>query len=217
MSDVTSIDSARLSVLLDLRQPLAYIALQPTIDLAREEGLDVNWLPVRVPPLRAPGPENPGAEADRGTRHRRFRARAVAREVETYADAQGLVLRDLYRDPDPSAAHAAWLWARAQARDRLEDVITTCFRAYWAGDLDPPAPAAVADGLEASGLDAAAFLAWFEDEGEARLAEVEADLRDRGMAVGAPVYWTEGELFWGGQHLEMIRWILRGRSGPGPI
>ncbi len=215
MSISTAIDEARLTVLLDLRQPLAYLALHPAIELGRDAGVDINWLPVRVPPLKAPSP--PGADDDRSVRHRRIRANEIAREIETYGAAQGLVLRDYYRGPDPSAANVGWLWVREHAPERLADYLAEVFRAYWAVEFDPSDQESVAEKVAALGLEAEGFEAWQRDRGPATLAAIEEETFDRGMAVGAPVYWIDDELFWGGQHLEMIRWILGGRKGRGPI
>lgn len=215
MSIASKIDEAQLTVLLDVRQPLAYLALHPTFALGSELGIDINWLPVQVPPLKAPTPEGP--DDDRSVRHRRIRANEIAREIETYGEAQGLVLREYYRDPDPSAANLGWLWVREHAPQRVADYLTEIFRAYWALELDPADEKSVAQKIAALDLDAAQFEVWQRDDGTAALDALEDEILERGMAVGTPVYWTDGELFWGGQHLEMIRWILAGREGRGPI
>ena len=47
-------DAAPLTVLLDVRHPLAYLALHPTLALAESLSLEVNWLPFSVPSLRPP-------------------------------------------------------------------------------------------------------------------------------------------------------------------
>ncbi|MCP5044286.1 MAG: hypothetical protein GY944_24925 [bacterium] len=214
MSFASEVDDARLTVLLDIRYPQAYLALCSTIEFGREQGLEINWLPVRVPPLKAPS--RPAPDDDRGVRHRRIRAQAIAREIEVYGDAQGLVLRDYYRDPDPTAANVGWLWVREHARDRLEDYLSEIFRAYWALGLDPSDSKPVMRVIDAVGVDAAGFEAWSVERGRATEAALEEELRDRGMG-GAPCYWIDGELFLGRQHLPMIRWILGGREGPGPI
>jgi 2-hydroxychromene-2-carboxylate isomerase len=41
-------------------------------------------------------------------------------------------------------------------------------------------------------------------------------LQERGL-FQVPAYLVEEEVFYGRQHLPMIRWILAGRSGPIPI
>jgi 2-hydroxychromene-2-carboxylate isomerase len=205
---------SRLSVLLDLCHPLAYLALHPTIELARDEGLEINWLPIRVPPLRAPS--TAGADDDRGIRHRRSRAEAIAREIGTYANAQGLVLRDYYRDADPTVAYVGWLWLREQRRERLEDYLVEVFRAYWALELDPADEGGISRVIEDLGADATGFEAWAVDRGPASVSVLAEELSERGLS-GAPVYLIDDEVFLGRQHLPMIRWMLHGREGPGPI
>jgi 2-hydroxychromene-2-carboxylate isomerase len=214
MTYSSALDDSRLSVLLDLRHPLAYLALHPTLELARDEGLEVNWLPVRVPPLKVPSTVRP--DDDRGIRHRRIRAQAIAREIETYADAQGLVLRDYYRDADPTAAYVGWLWLREQKRERLEDYLIEVFRAYWALELDPGDEGAISRIIDNLDADAAGFEAWAVDRGPACVSAVAEELSERGLS-GAPVYMIDEEPFLGRQHLPMIRWMLGGREGPGPI
>ncbi len=214
MTVLASMDAARLSVLLDLRHPLAYLALHPTIELAREEGLEINWLPVRVPTLKIPS--TPSPDDDRGIRHRRNRAQAVAREIESYSNAQGLVLREYYRDTDPTAAYIGWLWLREQKHERLEAYLAEVFRAYWALDLDPADHKAVSRIIDNLGADRPAVEAWAADRGPASVSAIAEELSAHGFA-GAPAYLIDGEAFLGRQHLPMIRWMLGGRVGPGPI
>lgn len=215
MSDAFGIDDARLTALFDLRQPLAYLALHPTLELGRAARLEINWLPTRVPALKAPS--EPGPNDDRGVRHRRFRAQEVAREIETYGEAQGLVLRDYYRDPDATAANVGWLWVRAQAPARVADYLGALFRAYWAVELDPSDEKAVGEIIASLGIDATGLEAWQRDRGPATLSALYTVLEERGLTAGSPAYWIDDEFFWGGQHLDMIRWILAGRQGRGPI
>ena len=68
----------------------------------------------------------------------------------------------------------------------------------------------------AQGADADAFLAWSEAEGPGVLARLEETIRGRGV-FGVPAFLIDDEVFLGRQHLPMIRWILHGRQGPGPI
>ena len=216
MTGPSAIDSSRLTVLLDVRHPLAYLALGPAVRLERELGLDINWLPLVCQPLKAPA--EPRSDDDRGRRHRRFRALAIAREIETHADTQGLVVRDFYRAPDPRALNLAWLWIRAHAPSLLEPFLFEAFRAYWALELDPGDLAAVRSLVEAMGGDGATCAAWCvsTSDGMATAAALEAELRERGLHA-VPTYLVEDEVFLGRQHWPMIRWILQGRPGHGPI
>jgi 2-hydroxychromene-2-carboxylate isomerase len=209
-----SLGAAKLVVLLDLRHPLACLALHPTLAFAESLGIAVDWLPLSVPPLHPPG--EPRADDDRGARHRRYRAEAIAREIETYGRAQGLVLRDWYRSAPADAANLGWLFVRERHRDLLEAFLAELFRAYWAAELDPSDPKRIAEKVAGAGGDARAFLAWADREGPETAAELEAELRERGL-FQVPAFLVEDEVFYGRQHLPMIGWILAGRSGPVPI
>jgi 2-hydroxychromene-2-carboxylate isomerase len=214
MSDPTRIDASTLTVLLDLRNPQSYLALSPAIALGRERGLDINWLPLTVPPLKAPS--TPGPADDRGIRHRRHRAHAIAREIETYGRARGLVLRELYRDADAGALHLGWLWLRDRSTPRLEAFLAEAFRAYWSLELDPSRVSETSALVASIGDDARAFEAWSASDGPG-LAKSVADALDARGLCSVPGYLVDGEFFLGRQHLPMIRWILDGRHGPGPI
>ena len=214
MSLRADVDTARLSVLLDVRHPQAYLALGPTTELARGLGIPINWLPFHAQTLRPPGDAT--ASDDRGARHRRFRAEAVAREIATYAEAQGLELRDYYRDGSPEGAHLAWLWVRDRHPDSLEAFLQSVFRGYWCGELGIDSPDALLPVLSRLACSPEAFEGWARSEGRDALASLEDELREQGLQQ-VPLFVVEEEIFWGRQHLPMIRWILDGRRGPGPI
>ena len=200
-----------LRLALDLRSPFACLALEPTLAWARHLEVDLDCLPFAGHVLRPPGPAD--TEADRGSRHRRSRAEHIAREIEVYAAAQGLLLREPYREAPVDAAGQAWLWLRQHAPNRLGDFLRQLFRRYWSLELDAANPASVAELL---GPEAEAFLDWARHEGPAALDANQRALRAEGV-FQTPAYLLEGELFYGRQHLPMLRWMLEGRSGPVPI
>jgi len=208
------LDAPSWTVLLDLRSPACHLALPPAIAFAREFGLTTRWLPITVPPLRPPSEPAPGD--DRSLRHRRHRARALARELETYARAQGLTLREPYRNVDASAFRLGWLWLHEQDSRHLEAYLTEGFRDYWALAFDPASVPDVATRLARLGATTAGFEAWCHGDGPERDRRVADEVRALGVP-GAPAYLVEDEVFLGRQHLPMIRWILGGRRGPGPI
>lgn len=207
-------DSADLTVALDIRYPQAYLALHPTLRLAESMGIEVDWLPLPAAPLKAP--TAPGPEDDRSILHRRHRAHAIAREIETYAGVQGLVLEEIYRDPPTDAFMMAWLYVRVHDAARLPRFLAESFRAYWARELDVADVSGMVGIVEASTGNESAFLEWAASEGEANVARVVDGLHDRGV-FAVPSYLVEDEVFLGRQHLPMIRWILEGRRGAGPI
>lgn len=214
MNFATGLDTSPLTIALDLRDPFAYLALGPAIAFGRELGVAANWLPVESQSLHPPS--TPGADDDRGVRHRRHRAHMLAREIAVYAEAQGLTIREPYRNEPTDAARLAWLWMRAEAPERVEPFLTELFRRYWALDLDAADPSSVAQGVAAFEGDAGRFLSWASSEGPAALTSVAADLKEAGVTA-SPAYLARGQVFLGRQHLPMIRWLLEGERGAVPI
>lgn len=214
MSLAADLDRTRLSVLLDVRHPLAYLGLDAAIAFGRERALTINWLPLAVPPLRPPRPA--AADDDRGIRHRRYRAEALAREIEVYGAAQGLVVREHYRNGDAEAAHLGWLWVRDRFPQHLERYLIELFRGYWSLELDASRIEHVVRVVDSLGAAGDSFRAWSARDGAAAAIALANEVRAFGL-FQVPAYVVGGEVFYGRQHLPMIDWILAGRTGPVPI
>lgn len=216
MSNEAHLDSATLTVLLDIRHPFCHLALPEAVAFGRARGIEINWLPVAVQTLRPPSARSAGD--DRSIRHKRNRAEMIAREIDVYSSLQGLELVDYYRDPDATAVHQAWLWVREHSPESLEDFLSIVFRAYGSEGLDPGDLRAVSLLVEKVLGDGsgAAFSTWASSAGVKVAQSLASDLEARGLS-GAPLYEVAGQIFMGRQHLRMIEWILEGERGPGPI
>ena len=208
------IEKARVTVLLDVRNPHAYLALHPALAFSESLALDIDWLPLTTSTLKPPSVAAAGD--DRGIRHRRYRGQAIAREIETYAQAQGLVVREFYRSGDADAANLGWLWVRDRHPDQLSAYLAELFRSYWSLELDPSSGEQVAALVDSVNAKGDSFLEWSGREGPLVASRLAAELQERGL-FQVPAYLVEEEVFYGRQHLPMIRWILAGRSGPIPI
>lgn len=196
--------TAALTVAVDIKSPECYLALAPTRALARDLDLDVDWLPVVTAPRRpAPGGD------DRGSRHKRHRVSYRQRDLTRYAEAAGLTLRDPERSPDSSLVGAAMLAAKAHSARTLDAFLDIAFERYWKTELDIEDQDAVAATLREAG---AADL----PEASDAFAALQESLAAGGL-FDAPAYLVDEEVFFGRAHLPMIRWILEGRVGPGPI
>lgn len=208
--------TAPLTVCVNVVHPLAFLAFGPVRALAGELGVAVEWLPFPAPPPR-PAPDlSPGADTDRGTRHRIARARYQASEIQRYADAQGLTLRDPLRQADPAPSCLGHLWLLQQAPERVPAFLETLFRGHWAGDFDGSDPSRVAGVVGDLTGDGAGFPSFAAGPGPAALA----DLRARLVAAGVfavPSLVVEDEVFVGHAHLPLVRWRLTGRVGPAPV
>ena len=199
-----------LTVAIDIKSPECYLALAPTRALVRECGVDVDWLPVVTSPPR-PAP----AGNDRSARHKRHRVAYRALDLARYARAAGLTILEPDRAPDSTLAGMAMLAARAQSDRALHGFLDRAFERYWKAQLDLEDGNALRGILEEAGV-AGSFDDADSPAPRADFAALQASLAAAGI-FNAPTYLVEGELFVGRAHLPMIRWILDGRVGPGPI
>jgi 2-hydroxychromene-2-carboxylate isomerase len=214
MIDDFGIETSRLTILLDIRNPYSYLGIEPALALAEESGLEINWLPLKAQPLKAPS--LPHADDDRGIRHRRNRAEAMANEIAIYAAAQGLEIRDYYREPDPDTFHQCWLWLHENDPALIAAFLREAFRAYWASQLDLSHVAAIEAPLTSAGASYAGLKDWLEEHGPTRAAALREFVGHHGR-YGMPCYLIEDEIIYGRQHLPLIRWILNERKGQAPI
>ena len=101
------------------------------------------------------------------------------------------------------------LAAKAHSTRSLNAFLDIAFERYWNTELDIEDRDAVAATLREVGAGALP-----------EASDAFAALQDSIAAVGifdAPAYLVDEEVFFGRAHLPMIRWILEGRVGPGPI
>lgn len=194
----------------DFASTASLLALKPTLALADDLGVAIEWRPF---PTEAPrGVPLPKAGETVAERHARVRAEYQATDFARYAKAQGLDVRRDAVGVDSRLASLACLEARGVgvARAFVEHV----FREFWAGRLDigerEALNAALADvGGKPMSEDS-------EDALQAKHAEERASLSERGVH-SVPAYLVADQLFLGRQHLPMIRWLLGGSEGPGPL
>lgn len=205
---------APLSVCVDFKSPGCHLALAPTCALADELGVEVDWLPLLVPPLTLP--RSPASDDDRGTRHRRARALYLERDLMRYAADRGLALGDVYRAPDASVAALGLLWVKARDSRAVRAYLDQVFERWGREILQLDDPAEIRAVFDELGTPSEDFEAYASGPGPAELAALQAGLRAAGV-FGVPGYVVGGEVFLGRQHLPMIRWLLTGRSGPKPI
>ncbi len=215
MSEATTHSfDAKLTVCVDFKSPQAYLAKDSTYELADELRVEIDWLPLIVAPV--PAPELASDGDDRGTRHRRFRAEYFERDIQRYARHKGLEIRDTYRSPDSALAGIGLLWVKARSQGLVRDYMDRVFERYWKHELDIEDAASIAGILEEIAVDAEGFSAYLAGEGKRALEQLQSGLRNAGL-FNVPGYVVDGEVFFGRQHLAMIRWLLSGKEGDAPI
>ena len=183
------------------------LALNPTCALAEELGIGIEWLPFRTQVRDAPLPR--AKRESVGQRHTRVRAEYFAKETARYAKWQGIELNRDADGVDSTLACAGGLWAQRHgiAGAYNHRVLTE----FWAGRLDiedRDAVTGVLDEVGAPGFERFEF--------HEMLTAHQASVAARGIFM-LPTYLVEDQVFVGRAHLPMIRWLLTGRAGPGPL
>ena len=89
------------------------------------------------------------------------------------------------------------------------------YERFWRRQLDIEDPNVVAAVVEEAGGDRQGYLDYAAGEGRSAHDELQTKLHPAGV-FGVPSYVLDDELFFGREHLPMVRWMLGGRCGPAP-
>ena len=197
--------SAPIELAFDFTSAASLLAFKPACVLADDLGVAIDWLPF---PTQSRAPAPPNTNETVSDRHLRVRAEYVARDTARYAQAQGIEMNRDAQGVDSALAGAGCLWANRHGVGRA--YVERTLLPFWAGRLDIEDRAAIAGVLadlgtpEFAGCDAK------------ELTAHQAALEERGV-FNVPTFLVAEQQFVGRQHLPMIRWLLTGQDGPGPL
>jgi 2-hydroxychromene-2-carboxylate isomerase len=209
---------ARLAVYIDLKSPYAFIALEPTRDMARVAGVEIDWRPftLDIPSyLGSAKLASDGKQVESASRTAQqwSGVRYAYRDARRYANLTGKTLRGTVKIWDSSRAAIAMLWAKQRGGfDRFVDVT---YAAFWKRELDIDDWSVLERALVESDVDVAGFRDWAEGPGRELHDETNRAAFDAGV-YGVPTYLVEDEMWFGREHLPRVAWILGGRDGPAP-
>lgn len=184
-----------LTVTIDFKSPASYLALEPTLDLARETGIQIDWLPFATRPFSIAA-EKTGETV--GERHRRVRALSQRDTWLHYAAVQG---RDMHFAETPAGSDAA-LAALAGIDGDPVPFIRAAFAAYWTeqADLDDEMiVAALLSSVQRPVPDS--------QSAHAKLLSIRAGAEESGI-FESPSYIIADQLFVGREHLPWIRCLI---------
>lgn len=210
--EIAAADAASRSALpvaIDFKSPYACLAIGPTCALAEELGLDIEWRPFLTAAWKKYPPPSPGE--DRGTRHRRFRAEYIERDLMRYAADRGLAIRGLYRQTDSTLAAIGLLWARRGPAPLAQAYVRRVFERYWREELDLEDERQIRALLAELDAPLFGFEEFVRGEGRTELERAQAELQNAGV-FDVPTYIVNGDVFLGRQHLPLIRRLLSGRT-----
>ena len=179
----------RVRIYIDYKSPYAFVANKRLFELEEIHGVELEWLPYT---LRIP--EFMGTVEER-TPHFWRKVRYAYMDARRYANAQGLTMKGPRRIYDAFYSSAGMLFA--QRHGLFRPYHDTVFRRFWSHDLEIDELSDIADVIASVGGSAKDFEAYVQ--GPARIDEAEA------LGVfGVPTMVFNGELFWGGDRIDML-------------
>jgi 2-hydroxychromene-2-carboxylate isomerase len=181
---------------IDYKSPYAYLAKDPAWELEREFDVRIDWLPYILDI-----PQYLGSVEDRNP-HQWRRVRYSYMDARRLANRRGLTVRGPQKIFDSTIAGVGMLYAqRHGVFRRYNDLV---FERFWKRELDIEDRAAIKSALSEAGAPVAGFFDFLEGEGGLTLGRIQHQAEEIGV-FGVPTFVIDGELFWGGDRLWMVR------------
>lgn len=186
------------SVLLwsDYKSPYAFVAKAWAYDLEAYYDIALQWRPYTLDI-----PSYLGSVTDRSP-HQWRRVRYSYSDARRYANKQGLILRGPEKIFASRLAQIGMLYAEAHGVFRRYNDLA--FERFWQRAFDVESIDAVAALLGEAGASAAGFAAFAAGEGGSEHDRLREQAEASGV-FGVPTFVFEGELFWGGDRIGLLR------------
>lgn len=185
----------RVRVYTDYKSPYAYVANKPLFELEEAYDIELEWLPYTLRVAEFMG------TVEERTPHFWRKVRYAYMDSRRFANAQGLTMKGPKRIYDAFYASAGLLFAQRHGIFRAYH--DTVFSRFWNHDLEIDELADISGVITSVGGSASDFEAYVNgpahEEHDRILTEAEA------LGVfGVPSMVFNGELFWGGDRIDML-------------
>ena len=225
MNDINSgnfdpLDSdAPLIVYIDYKSPYAFIAKDPTYAIGDQLGIAIDWRPLTldIPSyLGSARLDDKGKVAESSRTPQQWSGVKYGyRDARRYAALSDYTLRGTTKIWDSSLASIGLLWTKIQGMVELRRYSDIVYERFWKRELDIENPEVIADVIEEAGAETTGFEDYLRGDGRRFHDDIQARIFAAGV-FGVPSYVIEGELFFGREHLPMVRWLLGGKKGNAP-
>ena len=198
-------EKPKVRIYTDYKSPYAYVANKRLFELENNCGVELEWLPYT---LRIP--EFMGTVEGR-TPHFWRKVRYSYMDARRFANAQGLTMKGPRRIYDAFYSSAGMLFA--QRHGLFRPYHDTVFQRFWNHELEIDELSEIAGVIAAIGGSADAFEAYVNGPARAEHDRIIDEAEALGV-FGVPSMVFNGELFWGGDRIDLL--IERIRN-PGSI
>jgi len=203
----------------DMISPYAFVAIQPTLSLEAELGLQFDWRPLTldIPSYLGSAQKKEGKVVASSARSPRIwnAIKYSYRDARRYAERQGLMLKGTEKIWDSSIANIGILWVMQKDRRKLAQYLEEVYPSFWRRELDIEDVNVVRTCIAEAGVDAAGFDAFQADNGRALHNDLQSQFHSSGI-YGVPTYVLDDEILFGREHIPYLRWALSGRIGAAP-
>ncbi len=181
---------------IDLRSPYSYLALRPVRELAQRTGLQVEWWPYLTDFRNAYG-----GEVEQRSQRDVAKLKYLYMDCRRLAKLQGLTIRATTKLWDATLGSQAMLFAKSKGRmwafcDPLLD-------AFWRREFDLESSSVIEAALAQAGLSPAEWETYRKGRADEELRAATAHADALGV-FGAPTFIFRGELFWGGDRMDLL-------------
>jgi 2-hydroxychromene-2-carboxylate isomerase len=180
----------------DIKSPYAFVAKAACWRLADDYDIDLRWLPYTLDIASYLGSVEDRSE------HSWRRVRYSYMDARRYANRQGLTLKGPLKIFNSRPAQIGIVLAGRQGV--LRPYLDLAFDLFWKRAFDLEDVASVAAVLQRAGADASGFAAYAEGEGGAEHDRIRGEAETAGV-FGVPMLVIDGELFWGGDRIDLVR------------
>jgi 2-hydroxychromene-2-carboxylate isomerase len=187
--------SGSLIVWTDYVSPYAFVAKAWIYDLEADYDIDVVWRPYTLDIASFQG-----SVAERDPHHWR-RVRYAYMDARRFANKQGLTLMGPKKIFYARPVNAGMLYAQKHGVFRRYNDLA--FDRFWRRELDPESPEAVAALLLEAGAPQG-FEVFLAGEGGVEHDRLRVEAESSGV-FGVPTLAFDGELFWGGDRIGLLR------------
>ncbi len=210
---------ASLIVYVDYKSPYAFLALAPTYQLEDDFGIRIDWrhltLDIGSYLGTAKADEQGKVLESKRSEEQWAWVRYAYRDAKRTARQRGLVLKGTMKIWDSSLAAIGMQWAKNASGDCLRRYSLAVYERFWRRELDIEDPTVIEALLAEAGAPTSGFQGYLAGPGRREHDALQAKLLPAGL-FGVPTYVIEDQVFFGREHLPMVRWLLGGRQGPAP-
>jgi 2-hydroxychromene-2-carboxylate isomerase len=181
---------------IDLRSPYSYLAIGPARALADRSGVEFDWCPY-ITDFRSAY----GGEVEQRAPRDVVKLKYLYMDCRRMAALQGLTIRGTIKIWDPTLGSQAMLFAKS--RGRLWEFLDPLLASFWRREFDLESGAQLESALAAAGLSVAEWRTYSATAATPELARTLQRAQDLGV-FGVPTFIFHGEMFWGGDRLELL-------------